>query len=1046
MVHNISGIGSSRVDGGAQDFFCHSNDLDLWQSGGVAVTGDFDVPVASDSYFVSGVDFENIVGHNNLNVVNVDTCDGRVGSPGAPGAPAPYLVRDVSVNNVDARDGDGSGYPELCNEGMRFDGVTGLRVTNSTFKRLGDCHVNGGTAGIILVAVDGVTFANNVISDVPNTGSNDQTGIDNELYVNGVTLKNNLIARNAGPGVEYLSLRSGIADYNTNHVVAGNTFFGNGGGSLYRLNPGGAPFTGSITNNLVADDVFVSPPTDFHSLVPDNANNVQADNTVVPSYSADQFGSDQGGSGWRYRTGDDAGDPGSWKDAQFTAGDHISGVWSDGGPHKLAAFEQTAGTERVWTAPQSGTLAIRSLAFKTKANGQAVTASILHNGSSIASARLDADDVEGKNVGGEVAVAAGDTIEFVLAGVSSADDWTSWSPSLMYEAKPSTSSGGLKNGSFESPYVGGYQYAPADNSWSFSPRSTAAGDGIVANGSAFGNPNATQGGQAAFIQSQGAIAQTVTDLVPGVPYSVSFDIARRGGETQTVQILWDGKLIDSVSPTASSYTRYASPNFLATAGEHTLTLRGTASTDQSAFIDNVQLALMPEPSADVAFADPSFEQARVTGIAYGATGSPWSFPPSANGSGDGIAANGSPFGQANAPDGTQAGFVQRQGTFGQTVNGFLAGKTYMIVLQATQRPGNGQSIDVVVDGSKVSTITPSGSAWSQYVSSPFTPGGGTHVIAFKGTSPDDETAFIDAVQFADVDTVPGAPQEVATTLTGDHTVAVSWAPPSSDGGKAITGYTAYLSGTDTVACTATAAENGCSITNLPFSTTVSVEVVAMNSLGESGRSMATTPLTTPEVQSNDGATNAPGVAILSTDNGWDTGLQDGSFTVSMNLWYGTNGSLFTLYQNGKPVGSKRLTMSTPNAQSAAFDITGLPNGTYVFTGKLVNSHGSTEAKPVTVNVTDANPGKPVLSQDNWDLDGNYVITADMWWGTNATSYRFIEDGREISKGDLTAKTPAAQHVQLKVSGRTLGTHKYVVEFSNAAGTTASEPILVTVSK
>ncbi|HZW41823.1 MAG TPA: endo-1,4-beta-glycosidase, partial [Agromyces sp.] len=99
-----------------------------------------------------------------------------------------------------------------------------------------------------------------------------------------------------------------------------------------------------------------------------------------------------------------------------------------------------------------------------------------------------------------------------------------------------------------------------------------------------------------------------------------------------------------------------------------------------------------------------------------------------------------------------------------------------------------------------------------------------------------------------------------------------------------------------------------------------------------------------------------------------------------------------------------------------------------------------------VQVTDAEPGMPKLSYENKDKDGNYVIAANMKWGTNATSYRFFQDGVAVGEGALVAASPAAQHAELTVTGAAKGSHVYVVEFRNPAGVTTSKPITVTVTK
>ncbi|QAY72022.1 hypothetical protein ET445_00430 [Agromyces protaetiae] len=194
----------------------------------------------------------------------------------------------------------------------------------------------------------------------------------------------------------------------------------------------------------------------------------------------------------------------------------------------------------------------------------------------------------------------------------------------------------------------------------------------------------------------------------------------------------------------------------------------------------------------------------------------------------------------------------------------------------------------------------------------------------------------------------------------------------------------------------------------------------------------------------DGAAAAPAVGVLSTDNGWDTGLQDGEFTVSMNLWWGENATSLRLFENGELVSTVPLTPASPGAQTASVRISGLHNGVYQYTGELVNSKGATRVQPVTVQVSHATPATPVLSSDNWDGDGVYTVTANLWWGTNATSYRLLEDGAVVAEGALTAATPGAQQVAVPLTGRGPGNHGYVVEFRNAAGATSSAPLTVAV--
>lgn len=200
----------------------------------------------------------------------------------------------------------------------------------------------------------------------------------------------------------------------------------------------------------------------------------------------------------------------------------------------------------------------------------------------------------------------------------------------------------------------------------------------------------------------------------------------------------------------------------------------------------------------------------------------------------------------------------------------------------------------------------------------------------------------------------------------------------------------------------------------------------------------------PDGPVDDGSAGKPARGVLSDDNGWDTGLKDGDYRVTMNLWWGENASRVRLYENGALIAEQTLARATPSAQQAVFPIAGRVNGSYVYTAELENSRGVTTTAPLTVKVTQASPGKPSLSTAGTVKAGaTFTVRADLWWGTNATSWRMLRDGVEIAHGALAAATPAAQSVAVPVS-LPKGSHSFVVEFANAAGTTASSPLAVKV--
>jgi hypothetical protein len=80
----------------------------------------------------------------------------------------------------------------------------------------------------------------------------------------------------------------------------------------------------------------------------------------------------------------------------------------------------------------------------------------------------------------------------------------------------------------------------------------------------------------------------------------------------------------------------------------------------------------------------------------------------------------------------------------------------------------------------------------------------------------------------------------------------------------------------------------------------------------------------------------------------------------------------------------------------------------------------------------------------WTHDGTFAVHANLWWGTNATRYRFFGNGVQVGQGDLVAATPSAQQASLDVTGKRAGVYEYGVEFVNALGSTRSTPLSVTV--
>ncbi|MCB7135701.1 phosphodiester glycosidase family protein [Cellulosimicrobium marinum] len=190
----------------------------------------------------------------------------------------------------------------------------------------------------------------------------------------------------------------------------------------------------------------------------------------------------------------------------------------------------------------------------------------------------------------------------------------------------------------------------------------------------------------------------------------------------------------------------------------------------------------------------------------------------------------------------------------------------------------------------------------------------------------------------------------------------------------------------------------------------------------------------------------PGEARISDDNGWDTGLRDGDYAVMVDLWWGENATTLRLFEDGELVGTRALDHRGNEAQRVAVPVTGRANGTYTYTCELENAAGVTPCRGEhVVRVTDANPGTPVLSHDNHDRDGDFTVTANKWWGTQATGYVLYEDGVEVDRQELEpGEGGAAQAASTALAGREPGRYRYVAVLTNAVGETRSAELVVTV--
>jgi len=139
--------------------------------------------------------------------------------------------------------------------------------------------------------------------------------------------------------------------------------------------------------------------------------------------------------------------------------------------------------------------------------------------------------------------------------------------------------------------AGQFQYDPTGSAWAFS-----GGAGISGNNSGFtaGNPPAPEGMQVAFLQGTGSFSQTVANWAAG-SYTLSFKAAQRGNHQASLQdfnVLVDGVVAGTFTPSGTSYQSYTTTGFTVTAGAHTIKFQGldSAGGDNTAFVDQVAIS------------------------------------------------------------------------------------------------------------------------------------------------------------------------------------------------------------------------------------------------------------------------------------------------------------------------------------------------------------------------------------------------------------------------------------------------------------------------
>ncbi|MBK7743709.1 MAG: fibronectin type III domain-containing protein [Betaproteobacteria bacterium] len=263
-------------------------------------------------------------------------------------------------------------------------------------------------------------------------------------------------------------------------------------------------------------------------------------------------------------------------------------------------------------------------------------------------------------------------------------------------------------------------------------------------------------------------------------------------------------------------------------------------------------------------------------------------------------------------------------------------------------------------------------------------------------------------------TVPGAPTAVTATR-GNGQVTVGFTAPASDGGSAITSYTATSNpGNFTGNCTAPCAS--ITVSGLTNGTAYTFTVTATNAVGSgpaSAASAAVTPATVP---------GAPTAVTATRGNG--------QVTVGFTAPASDGGSAITSYTATSNPGNFTGNCTAP---CASITVMGLANGTaYTFTVTATNAVGSGPASAASAAVTPATvPGAPTAvtaTRGNGQVTVGFAAPASDG-GSAITQYTATSNPGNFT-GSCTAPCTS-----ITVSGLTNGTaYTFTVTATNAVGT------------
>lgn len=154
--------------------------------------------------------------------------------------------------------------------------------------------------------------------------------------------------------------------------------------------------------------------------------------------------------------------------------------------------------------------------------------------------------------------------------------------------------------------VGAYNYANGFHGslvgtgtpWTFTDGSGVANKASAWGGMANSNALAFIQNYSGFAHNTPTVSQSFTSSASS--YVVTFDLAQRPSNSESLQVLLDGQVLGNtlLTPVGASFTNYSFTVSGLTGTNHTLQFKGVNNSnrnDSSLFLDNVSVTAVPEP-------------------------------------------------------------------------------------------------------------------------------------------------------------------------------------------------------------------------------------------------------------------------------------------------------------------------------------------------------------------------------------------------------------------------------------------------------------------